>query len=1349
MRHRFSFLLVGLTALLLAAGPGRGNAQTLATRVYTLADGLPQSTVYALAQDARGQLWAGTQGGVGWFDGHRFQSLDTRHGLPDNHVTALLPGPDNAMRLGHYYGALSQVDADGKVRQLGPRAWRAQAAIQQLLPAAHGGLWVLTAGDGLYQLPGPAGGAVRHFTRAQGLPCDTLYQAAGGPGGQLWLATAGGLGVLDTVAGRVLSAPVMLRGHKRVYSVQRAVDKSYWLGLETGLGQLTPNGADWQLQVLGAGVGLCPGAVQRVLPDHLGRIWTLTAAGIGRYEPRTGRAECFPQPRLLTDQTGNSLLEDREGNLWTALDEGILQHIADERFSLFGAAAGLDGDGDVQNILAMGNGLYWVGTLSGLWELRPNAPAGQQLRPGHRRPGGSAANFVRSLFRDQQGRVWLGSRGGGVALYEPATQRWRELSIKALAGQKIRHFAQDRLGRVWAVTGGGGAVVILNPETGAARAYGATSALGTNDLWTAYQDRQGTLWLGSDDRGLIRVEPRADGSDEFRRAPGQPDRLSIGHISEDARGHLWLGSIGSGVLRYDGRQLHSYGPEVGLQSNNPYFAECDARGRVWVGTERGLEMFDPATRRTVRYGLAEGFLGQETNQNAILIEPDGNVWAGTVNGVMRYNPAGARPNRVPPHTRISGTRVFMQDTTLTDNFQLPYTLNHLTFDFVGVSLTNPAKVRYQYRLVGFEAEWSRPDATGFATYTNLPPGQYTFEVKAANNDGVWNAAPARLRFTIGAPWWRTWWAYALYALGVGAAFYFVRRHTQQRERERARRLLEYQALTHLREMDRVKTDFFTHISHELRTPLTLILGPAEELAQDTTAAEPVRHHGRRILGNARKLLHLINQLLDLSRLEAGGLALHPQSGDVAAAARGWLAAFQELAAARQIGLHLALPPAPVPLVFDAARLDEVVTNLLANALRFTPAGGHVTLAVRDEPETPETPGGAVIISVQDTGVGILAEHLPHLFDRFYQVPAPEATSTGSGVGLALVKELTERHGGTVQVLSTPGAGTTFVVRLPRNLMPGAAPTPPVMAEVTGPAIQFVAAPTEEENELEIPEVNQPDADAELILVVDDSAEVREFVQAALAAEGYRVITAASGPEAMRLALETVPSLVVSDVMMPPGFDGYELCRQLKTDVATSHVPVVLLTARAAPADRLAGLETGADAYLTKPFAPRELRAQVRNLLALRRRAPLHPESGEPAPPAAETGMPDSFRAYAAAVASLSSLDQCFLAKVEEAVERHLDNGDFSVEMLGEEVALSRAQLHRKLKALTGQAPSDFIRHLRLQRAHVLLAARVGSVSEVAYQVGFNSPAHFSTSFSKQFGYAPSEVLMVNREMVKQ
>ncbi|WP_022824295.1 hybrid sensor histidine kinase/response regulator transcription factor [Hymenobacter norwichensis] len=1350
----------------LGTGARPATAQSLASRVYTLADGLPQSTVYALTQDSQGQLWAGTQGGASWFDGHRFQTLDTRSGLPDNHVTALAAGPAGGVWLGHYYGAVSAVNAAGRVRAVGPQGWRARGTVRQLLTvgtAAQPLLWVATAGDGLYALDSRLNRQLLHRTRREGLPSDSVNQLCLlASTGQLWVATTRGLSVLDAATGQVLPAEKLPAEVTRqpVNSVFRVTDNNVWCATNNGLFHLTrPPGAPWRVQRLSTAEGLCDNRVLRVLQDRLGRVWLLTPTGIGELE--NGQPRCFRGPLLQRrDQLTADMLEDREGSVWLVLDDGILQHIPDERFALFGAADGLP-DPDVRSILPRPGGEYWVGTRGGLQILQPAAPDGQRFRPGHRRPGGSDANFVQALFEDSRGRVWLGCRAGG-AVWEPATQRWRELSnLRGLARQHILSFAEDPRGRIWAATRRAGVSVLGASGTEVVRTYDAASELGTAALWKVFRDRTGTLWLGTDDRGLVRVTLAATNQqpDRFQRVDGRPGRLSVGSISEGQQGRLWLGSIGEGLLCFDGNTTRGFGPEAGLHSNNPYFAQADATGHVWVGTNLGLDRFTPATGRTVSYGPAEGFLGQETNQNAVVLEPGGRLWIGTVNGVMRYDPTQARPNRVPPATRLRGLRIFMQDTVVPAGVMLPHSLNHLTFDYVGVSLTNLAKVQYRYRLAGFDRRWTGPLAATSATYTNLPPGDYTFEVQAANNDGVWNPRPATFAFTIRPPWWRTWWAYLLYTGMFGAVLYGVRRVTQQRERERANRQLERQALEHLQVLDRMKSDFFANISHEFRTPLTLILGPAEQLA-DNPPTDPalVRKQSSLVVRHARKLLRLINQLLDLSKLEAGALQLNLVPADAATFGTRLLGSFTSMAHSQGVALQLRTPGRPVPLVFDPEKLEDVLSNLLANALRFTPTGGEVTLEVREDAASPAAPLGAVSFVVSDTGTGIAPEHQARLFDRFYQAASSDATMprTGTGLGLALVKELTELHGGTVAVASEVGQGAVFTVQLPRYQAPAAPEVTPAPPAEVHP--QLLAAATLEMADFEVADsvaaVKDTDgaAEADVVLIIEDHPDVRQFIRESLAEDGYQLLEAPDGTAGVQLARDTVPDLVLSDVMMPPGPDGYQVCEQLKTDPATSHIPVVLLTARADPHDKLQGLETGADSYLAKPFNPRELRAQVRNLLALRRRLQSRfAVSGAVAPVATPTAAaPQSMAVvpslllspleqHAAAVAALPSLDQAFLRRVEQAVESHLDDGEFSVETLSQEVALSRAQLHRKLKALTGQAPSDFIRTTRLLRAHALLQGQVGNVAEVAYLVGFNSPTHFSTSFSKHFGHPPSEV----------
>ena len=552
----------------------------------------------------------------------------------------------------------------------------------------------------------------------------------------------------------------------------------------------------------------------------------------------------------------------------------------------------------------------------------------------------------------------------------------------------------------------------------------------------------------------------------------------------------------------------------------------------------------------------------------------------------------------------------------------------------------------------------------------------------------------------------------------------------------------------LKSLDELKTNFFTNISHEFRTPLTLILGPAEELAEDGADAT-TRSKGTLIQRNAQRLLRLINQLLDLSKLEAGAMRLLPEARDLAALGRHLAATFASMAEARGIAFRTE-GPARLPFVFDAPKLDVVLTNLLSNALRFTPAGGSVALSWREVPATSTRPSG-VELAVHDTGPGIAPAQRPHLFDRFYQGahPSTPGAQPGTGVGLALVKELTELHCGTVTVDSPPGAGATFRVWLPQGLVPAphaAGPeTRPASADAAITGLLPELAPA---TALTDAAPREADPDADLVLYIEDNEDVREFIRSSLAPAGYRLLQAPDGLRGVEMALEHVPDLIVSDVMMP-GLDGYGVVRQLKAHPATSHVPLVLLTAKSSTSDRLEGLETGADAYVGKPFAARELRAQVRNLLALRNRnraltlaarhggtPPASPLLPEPASLAAAAIADPT--AAAPAPAPLSAIDRSFLERVVAAVEQNLGEGDFDVEQLSSAVALSRTQLHRKLRALIGQSPAEYIRLERLERARLLLREQAGTVAEVCYQVGFNSPAHFSTAFSRQFGYPPSE-----------
>ena len=1328
----------------------RASGQQWSQRHFGPADGLLQNTVFALLQDHTGRLWAGTRGGACYYDGTGFHPLAAQGSLPDPNVSALAEQANGTLWLGHFRGGLNWV-RNGRLRRYVPAGFATNALVFSLYFSDARTLWVGSS-QGLYRCRmSPTDTTVTRLDVAQDLPDARVGHLCPGPTGQLLVATDGGVALVEIASGRVLPATAALPHLVRTAELQRIIkvnDTLWWAAsLDSGVVRLSRarSGAPWQLRRYTTADGLCATPTLAVLADRRGRLWALSVAGTSCLLPN-GRWQKFPDPANLSMRPG-VLLEDLEGNLWQAHGAaGLSQRLADERFAFYSTPEGLP-PGGVMAVAAAGRGTYWLGTHLGLRHFGPAAPAGQQLRQVPLPAGLSL--FVRSFAADHRHGFWVGT-GNGAARYDSATGRWQAFNhVPSVMHNRILGIAEDRRGRMWLATEQGG-LSVFDPAANNWRTYTATDPAGpgTAQFWKVLRDRRGQLWFATDDRGLLWLEEGHNGQpDRFRQVPGSAAFSTLHDLSEGRTGELWAISAVDGLLRYDGQRLRPV-PAAAYPKALPALAllcvQADATGRVWLGTGQGLDRYNPRTGEVRRFGPDEGFLGEGAQQLATCFAPDSTLWVGTNQGLMRFCAANHRPNRRPPLTQLTRLRLFLHDTVAAPGLALAHWQNQLTFDYLGLCLTNPAAVRYRYQLVGFDDNWQGPVARANATYTNQPPGSYSFQVLAANNEGIWSAQPARFTFTIRPPWWRTWWAYGLYAGGFGLLLYAVRAYTRDRERDRAERQLEHQALAHLQEMDRVKTDFFTNVSHELRTPLTLILGPAQVLAAEPADAS-VRQQGGLVLRNARKLLHLINQLLDLSKLEAGALRLLPTSGDVAAAVRQLVASFVSLAESRQIDLRYEAPTAPVPLVFDAGKLEEILTNLLANALRFTPTGGTVTVTVAEMLPAAATPLGAVAISVRDTGPGIDAEDLPHLFDRFYQVsnPTAEQQRTGTGIGLALVRELTMLHGGTVTVANEPGAGAVFTVQLPRGLRPvstGIASASTVVASSV--AVQALSA--EEVDNYSNDEQSATKLDVEVVLIIEDNDEVREFIRASLVPTGYRLRLARDGREGIAAAQAEVPDLVVSDVMMP-GLNGYQVCAQLKTNPATSHIPVVLLTAKSSPEAKLEGLETGADSFLAKPFNPRELRAQVRNLLVLRQQMQARlaavlmpaPETAVARPPAAARASSNWQATHAAAIAGLPSLDQEFLRRVEESVLGHLSDEAFGVDELGADIGLSRAQVHRKLKALTGQSPGECIRLARLQRARALLQARVGTVAEVAYQVGFGSPAAFSTAFSRQFGYPPS------------
>ncbi len=1369
--------------VLAGAAPWPLLAQPEALHFTTLgtADGLPHSQVRALIQDRQGFMWFATAGGVARYDGYEIRVFkydpNDPSSLASNNVWAVCQDRQGFLWFGTQGGLMRFDPATEVLRRFthdpaDPNSLPS-SAIRSIYEDRAGRLWIGTYGSALsYFDP-----ATEHFKTfyfdgdAPGqIGINGLYEAPSEPG-ILWVTTwGGGLGRFDTRTRRFRyyrhdPADAASLSSDRTISAFEDAEKRLWIGTEYGglnlLERATGTFTRYRLNPRTR----APTPAETIwdittLPGDESALWLGTdGAGLARFD--------------LTTRTFAFYRHD-------PLDAHSIAH---DRVKAFYRDA---------------SGLLWMATLGGGVSRTDGQPA-RFRHVTHNPDGGNTLSHtsVRSFYEQPDGILWIGTEGGGLSRFDARTGRFTAFRHDAanpssIGADEVTALYPHREG-LWVGLWNGG-VGYLNPGTDTfSRLPGADAILDASDVGALYEDRQGVLWVGFYDQGLARYDPRTQSITHYRHDPANPASLSHNRalvLLEDRNGMLWVGTAGGGLNRFDRRTgtftafRHGPGDARSLSSNTVTALAEDRQGVLWVGTDGGLNRFDPSTHTFTRFTEQNSGL-PDNSLCCLLPDSSGTLWMGSGDVVARLDPrtgtfdvfteaaglerqefrvgyagpGGAfymggqkgfdvfHPDRFtlqpgpPPPVVLTAMTVDGKPTrfgeagsaqgTQPPSVELAPDARDVSFTFAALYYRDPARNRYRYKLEGYDNAWHGPTAERTATYTNLDPGTYTLRVQASNSDGVWNESGLSLAVHAAPFFYETPWFLALCGLGVvvllaGSYRYRLRRlrrHEQQLEALVAARTdevqqknaqLEAQALR-LLEMDHLKNRFFTNVSHEFRTPLTLTIGPLEDLHTMPGLPAPLPEKVDLALRNSRRLLRLINQLLDTARIEAGEMPLKTAPRDLGTFVRQTAQPFVPLAERRRVRFDIEVPEAPLTVYFDAEKLEQVVANVLSNAFKFTPECGAIRIAVAPGPE-------AARIVVRDNGPGIPPDRLPHLFERFYQSDeAGVSEQHGSGIGLALARDLTELHGGAIAAESTPGFGATFTITLPlgrRHLRddqvaPAALPWPPPLpiAEDDGPATPEPAAA-----------IPGADADRTTVLVVDDHPGIRAFVRAHLE-QRYRVLEACDGNEALALARAALPDLVVSDVMMP-GLDGFALVRALRADLETDFIPIVLLTARATGEDKIEGLETGADDYLSKPFSVRELQARVENLIRSRRRL-----RERLATPLRAMAAPDPD--------GMLPSDAAFLGELRAAVEAHLDDDSFSVERLAEAAGQSRSTLHRRLRDLLDLAPSDFVRRVRLEHAALLLAGQQGSVSEVAYAVGFKSVSHFTQTFRSAYGVLPS------------
>ncbi len=870
---------------------------------------------------------------------------------------------------------------------------------------------------------------------------------------------------------------------------------------------------------------------------------------------------------------------------------------------------------------------------------------------------------------------------------------------------------------------------------------------GLSGIFAFVKTPDGAWWAGTPN-GLWKAQPNEKGNFTFSMLRTNPaDRNSLpGNVVKsllpdpEHPNLLWIGTSDNGMTCLDISQnrFTHYNTENGLPDNTVYgIVPEPVTGKqksraFWISTNRGLARFNPQNANFQYFFKSDGLQENEFNTYAHGATPSGELIFGGINGFTIFNPADISVSGRLPLVRITNLRIngktigprspddiLSQDISLTQRITLQYRQNSLQLSFAADDYTNPGRNQFAFYLEGAETEWAHRGFEHSAQYLNLAPGRYVFHVKAANSDGIWNETPVSLIIVISPPWYLTGWAYGLYALllaGAGYAFYRVQ----------LRRKLERAEADRLKEMDEFKSRFFTNISHEFRTPLTVILGVTEQL--NTEVAPALQSKTNLVHRSGKNLLRLVNQILDLAKLESNTLKINYVQGDVQTYLRYITESLHSLANAQNVMLRVERKEAEIVMDYDPERLLQIVHNLLSNAIKFTPSGGRVTIhtALRNTEGTEH-----LELRVSDTGVGIPPEDLPHLFDRFFQARNQEfATSGGTGIGLSLTKELVKAMGGRISVQSEVGKGSTFIVELPvrkdsERLAVGSEQLAVGSRQLAVGGEQLAVGGghvLREVSDSPLTPHSSPLAPHPSLLIIEDNPDVVEYLRACLESE-YQLEYAYNGRAGIEKALEIIPDIVISDVMMPEK-NGFEVCETLKYDERTSHIPIVLLTAKATVEDRISGLQRGADAYMAKPFHRNELMAVLGNLIELRQKLQQRYASAQAAlPPAPDAGV---------------QMEDAFLLRFRHIVEARLDDSSLTGEDVCRRLGMSYSVVYRKLSALTGRSLNVYIRLIRLQKAAELLSDLSLSVSEIAYQTGFNDPKFFSRVFAEEFKATPTE-----------
>jgi signal transduction histidine kinase/ligand-binding sensor domain-containing protein/DNA-binding response OmpR family regulator len=1359
--------LILFTTVLMVRG------QDINCEYLTVEDGLSNNSILDICQDSSGFIWVGTENGLNRYDGfafrrYQYNPADTAT-IDNNAVSSICMTTGDDFFAGTFMG-INYYHADLDIFERIPviiNNTRSSAKVYRIVKSGINSYLASTL-EGLFYYDNESNVFRRYLPK--GLPesiakthiTSLLIDAEG----IIWIGTHDdGVHFYDPAKSKTIELTHYigevntLRGNKIIHI---NIDSRNRVWLSTNRGAYIFSKNDFTIQRFIRSKELSDSGIADIsalytFEESRNSMWVLTRNGLSIYHTDDQTfTHYFYDPydnHSLSSNVLNVMYKDRQENIWIGTQQSGLNIIKKHSYAFNEIISHNMGQGIAPNdfILSMiedRDGKIWLGTYgSGINTADFNNGIYSNINSAN--TPGLQSDHIQTLLEDSRGRIWIGTYLGGITVMDPKSGRNRnymhkETDTTSLVNDIVNHIFEDSGKRIWIASHGG--LSLFNPKSGSFINY----SKGPDELWDMSfanqitEDGDGNLWI-STFSGLFRftIEPR-----EVKYFKNTDDPLSLSDnfvfcVYCDTENRVWAGTL-NGLNLYDPESggFTRYSVDDGLPDNSIYTIINDLDKNLWLATTHGLSKFDPESGTFINFDRNDGLIQDVFYYNSVLRKESGELFFGSRHGVVYFDPrdidyvVGDYEQELylttlrvfNEYVRPGPESIIKKPLNQVDKINLNYNESYISIEFTTFNYINSNADNFSYYLEGYDYDWIDLKGERSVTFTKIPPGKYTLHIKAVNNL-IDNSVIETVDLNIKPPIWRSGVSYIVYVIILALITFFVYTFFRSRSVYKQNLLIEKLENEKNSEIYQSKIRFFINAAHEFKTPLTLILSPMEQLLNsgDKLPAPDRSRLTRLVYKNVQILSRLINQIIDLRKIDSGQVVLKAQKVDIVAFLRDISAYFYDYAQNHSIHFNFHTDIDSLEVWIDVEKSEKIFFNLISNAFKFTPDGKTIDLFIRDQPDgsfgIPEDkrPLDHVAISIVDNGVGINEENVGRIFDRFYQTDnANIGSATSSGIGLSIVKEYVDLHGGHILVQSEEGKGSEFIVLLPRG---DGHLDKDSMTEAESYSLsndyRFFTAPYEIAAVAEIfPKIGNTK-----ILVVEDNYELRNYIVENLYLD-FDVYEASDGEEGLRMAKEILPELIVSDVMMPK-IDGYELCRAAKSDLSISHIPIILLTVLDSNSNKIEGYEGGADDYLNKPFDIQVLSARIRNLIESRNSLK-------------QKYLMQSNNEMEYIVHSKT--DEKFVKKAYDILERNLANIEFTAEEFSREMGMSRSNLHLKIKALTDQSTTEFIRNYRLKEAGKLLSTNDYNISEVAYMVGFNNISYFNRCFKKIYNQTPSEFL---------